>query len=234
MRHQLVSRFSICALGAALLAGGAQAASAASVTLSSTVEESGFNGGTVSEIPLTADGSYLPDVSPWDFTDQDYESLTEIDFISVKLHIGSGDSLAGEVNFNEFTLGLDGFDTGLELNGDWVVTNNGTVFVLETFTGSIDNADNILAALLEDGQLVGTIFDSDPGDDFISLGSTQGAIASTTLVINGLAGDGGNPGGEPGGENPPPGGGVIPTPAAAGAGLMLLAGLVGKRRRDEA
>lgn len=147
-----------------------------------------------------------------------------------RLHLGepaprSGDSLAGEVNFNEFTLALDGFDTGIKLNGDWVVTGNGTVFVTETFTGAILNADKILAALLTDGKLIGTILDSDPGDDFVSLGSSNGGSAITTLVINGKPTNGGGP------TDPPPPGQVIPTPTAAGLGLVSIGWLFGRRRK---
>lgn len=221
-----VLRFGWCALASVGVAGALTAgeASAASVRLEATVQQSGYNGGTTSEFPLTPDGSYVPEVSPWDFTDQDYKSLTSIDSISVSLHLGSGDSLPGEVNFNEFTLALDGFDTGIKLNGDWIVTGNGTIFVTETFTGPILNADKILAALLADGKLAGTILDSDPGDDFVSLGSSLGGSAMTTLVINGVPTGGEGPGGNPG-HNP-----VVPTPAAFGAGMAMM-GLAAVRRR---
>lgn len=210
-------------------------ATAASIKLEDTVDQSGFNGGTLGEFPLTPDESFARETTPWDFTDQDYKKLTEIDSVSVALHLGSGDSLAGEVNFNEFTLALDGFNTGIKLNGDWVVTNNGTVFVTEVFTGSILNSDKILDALLEDGKLAGTILDSDPGDDFVSLGSSEGGSAFTTLVINGIVTGGGkdpneNPGGQPGNGG---GGTVVPTPAAFGAGLFAMTFAAVRRRRPD-
>jgi hypothetical protein len=226
----------------------AVSAVSAGPTLTSTVGESGFNGGTLASMPLTANG-FTGENTPWDFSGQDFASLTGIDTISVSLILGSADSGApGETNFDEFTLGLDGIDTGLKLNGTWeVITspNQPDVRPPLTFTGVPLNIDQILASLQEDGQLVGTILDSEPGDDFITLGSSQGAFGTTTLVINGIAagqdGDGtGNPGdgGTPGdGDGGIPGDGgtpgpAVPLPAAAWMGLSTMAlGAVGSLRR---
>jgi hypothetical protein len=41
------------------------AAHAASVTLASTVDSSGYDGGTTGSIPLTADNSFVPKNTPW-------------------------------------------------------------------------------------------------------------------------------------------------------------------------
>jgi hypothetical protein len=209
------------AIAAAVTAAlGAGWVSAASTSLSSTVGESGFNGGTLASMPLTANGTFVPDNTPWNYDASDVAQLDAINTISVSLILGSADTDApGATNFDELTLGLDGIDTGLKLNGVWqVITSPGQPDVRPplTFTGTPANVDQILAALKSDNQLVGTILDAQPDDDFITLGSTQGAFGNTTLVINGVAGgDDGNGGG----------GNAVPLPPAAWSGAAMLVGM---------
>lgn len=235
MKHHVSRRprrtLNVAALAAAavLIAGAAGAASAAPVTLTSTVASSGYNGGTQSSIPLTADNSFVKQDTPWTYEADLVAALDAIEKISVSLVLGSANSgAAGDTNFDEFTLALDGIDSGLKLNGTWeVITNPGQDDIRPplTFTGTPLNADAILAALKDDGQLVGTILDSEPGDDFITLGSTEGGFGPTTLVINGIAtGEpGGGGGGNGGGGNG--GGTAVPLPAGVWAGMMMLGGL---------
>ena len=207
----------LAATAVAAVAG--TAATAAPVELTDTTGTSGFNGGTLASMPLTADGSFVPQNTPWQYDAGQVAALDSIESISISLVIGSANTSApGDTNFDELSLGLDGFDTGLKLNGEWqVITSPGQPDVRPplVFTGAIQNAASILSALKADNQLVGTILDSDPGDDFITLGSTQGAFADATLVINGIADDG----------TPPPGGNPIPLPPAVWAGLVTLAGM---------
>jgi hypothetical protein len=234
------------AVAAALFAAGittAAAAHGASVALTSTVASSGYNGGTTAEFPLTADNSFVPQNTPWTYAAAEVDALDAIEQISVSLILGSADSAAtGDANFDELTLALDGIDTGLKLNGAWqVITEPGQDDIRPplTFTGAPLNADAVLDALKDDGQLVGTILDSQPGDDFITLGSSQGGFGTTTLVINGVAtgepgGGGGNGGGDGGGNGGGDGGTVIPLPAGVWAGIAMMSSLgagAGVKRR---
>ena len=220
------TRRAVVALGAAALAGLASAspAGAASVTLTSTVDSSGYNGGTTAAIPLTADGSFVPANTPWSYETDLVAALEAIQQISVSLILGSADTDGpGSTNFDEFTLGLDGIDTGLKLNGTWeVITEPGQPDLRPplTFTGTPQNAAAILAALKEDNELVGTVIDSEPGDDFITLGSSQGSFGTTTLVLNGVA-----VGEEPGGGGNGGGGTAIPLPAGVWGGMAMLSSL---------
>ena len=225
----------IAGAAAAIVAGtfgATSAAHAAPVSLTSTVAASGYNGGTTSSIPLTADNSFVPQNTPWTYDADAVAALDVIEQISVALVLGSADTDGpGSTNFDELTLALDGIDTGLKLNGTWeIITQPGQDDIRPplTFTGAPLNAAAILDALKDDGQLVGTIIDSDPGDDFITLGSTQGAFGPTTLVINGIADQ------EPGGGGGGGGGTVIPLPAGVWAGIAMMSSLgagAGVKRR---
>ena len=69
----------------------------------------------------------------------------------------------GSVDYNNLTLGLDGFDTGLKLNGFYGEGNPVPQTLM--FSGATLNASSILAALQADGKLVGTIIDATPNDN---------------------------------------------------------------------
>ena len=93
--------------------------------------------------------------APWSFTG--YGSLTSIDQISITLTLLDGDTDSGEFDHDDLTLALDGYDTGLKLNG----FSDAQTKTL-TVTGPNGSGD-ILNALQGDGELEGTILDADPG-----------------------------------------------------------------------
>lgn len=161
-----------------VLAWIGSAASAATITVVASTAQSGFAGSTVASIPLTGD-------PPYDFTGQNYGGLNSITGISVTLTTINGDSLPGGVNFDQFTLALDGIDTGLKLNGFLGQDQISTV----TLNGPVSNSAAILAALQSDGKLVGTIIDSVPGDSAIGLPF----LVETSLEITGDGSGGTNP-----------------------------------------
>ena len=231
LSHRRTPRTLPAIAAAAALVMASAAAHAASVTLTSTVDSSGYNGGTTSSIPLTADNSYVAKNTPWTYDADQVDALDVIEKISVNLVLGSADTDGpGSTNYNELTLALDGIDTGLKLNGTWqVIAQPGQDDIRPplTFTGTPLNAGAILDALKDDGKLIGTILDSQPGDDFITLGSTQGGFGTTQLVLNGIADQ--EPGGGGGG-----GGTVIPLPAGVWAGIAMMSSLgagAGMKRR---
>lgn len=139
-------------------------------TLTSTVPQSGFSGDTTGPpgVPLTG-------AQPYTFDAQEVQDCPSIESISVTLTLEDGDSAMGERDFNDLTLGLDGIDTGILLNG---FPDAQTV----TFTipGTPNNAADILAALRADNQLAGTIIDANPGDNpFLVIP----AVSDATLEI---------------------------------------------------
>jgi len=197
----------VAALGIGAIAMIAGSASAAPITISSVVPQSGHTDFTLSATPLT------DPASPYDFIGQDYASLTSIDSITVTLTVQDGDTAQSELDFDNWTLGLDGIDTGLKLNG---FPGQAGILTQTLTQASPTNAAALLAALQSDGQLIGTIIDSDAGDNSISLPFR----IDTSLDITG----------EVGVPN------VIPLPAAAlmgplGAGLV---GMVSRRFRNRA
>jgi hypothetical protein len=210
MRVSLKSLFAAGVVGAM-----GMVASAAPVAVSSTVAQSGFIGTQNS-------ASYQLTSTPYDFTGQvnAFANVTGVDSITVSLTVNDGDTGVGEYDLGSLFLGLDGINTGLALNG--FLNNNIVTLTLNTLNPA---TSALLAAALSDGQLVGTVIDTTPGNstpagDIIGFPS----IVDTTLdlVLSGpnLAAPGGGP-------NP------IPLPAAAliaplGAGL---AGMYSRRFR---
>ena len=172
-----------------------------SINLTSTpATQSGYNGSQDGgPYPLTA--------TAYDFTGQDYSSLSSLDSLSVTLtaiDADTGRSSTGVRNFdfNDLTLGLDGIDTGVLLNG----LPNSQTATTRTFTSVPDNSEALLAALQEDGQLVGSVFDvdNDGGDNIAFPGNF-----TTTLLLNGTGND--------------TGGGGTPVPFELSPGLGILA-----------
>ena len=192
-------RRQLAALAVAALAiiAGAGTASAAQITISSLVPQSGFAEFTLANTPLTGASA------PYDFAGMEYASLTSIDSITVTLTVQDGDTAAAELDFDNWTLALDGIDTGLKLNG---FPGNVQILTQTLTQDSPANASALLAALQSDGQLIGSIIDSDPGDNSITLPF----VIDTSLDITGTDG----------------GPGVIPLPAAALMGPIGV-GLVG-------
>src|SRR5688572_11828333 len=212
---------------AAGIALGALSLGASAAVISSTVAQSGFgfrvdpttgliirglqSGGSY---PLTDNLDTAP-VEAYTFTPG---QLSTVDRITVTITMDDGDSAGtdpkdatDDFDFNNLTLGLDGIDTGLLLNG----FPNGAIFTADLTQVSPATSAALIAALA-DGSLVGSVIDSDAdgitatNPDFIGFPSAL----DTTLVL----------------EGQPGGGGVIPLPAAALMG-PLGAGLVGYYQR---
>jgi hypothetical protein len=191
------------AAGVGVLALMASAASAAPITISSTVDQSGYVGDqNLAIYPLTNVAT------PYDFTGQGYSAMTSITNLTVTLTMVDGDTGPGNFDENSLTLGLDGIDTGLKLNG----FADSQIVSLD-LSGNPALANLLLAALQADGMLVGTVLDATPANapqgDIIGLPST----IQTTLQIDGTVRDNGGGGGNP-----------VPLPAAVliaplGAGI---------------
>jgi hypothetical protein len=181
----------------------ANSASAAQLTIDSVVPQSNFLGTTGASNPLTG--------TPYDFTGQGYNNLTSIDSIAITLTMSDGKTGVGELDRDNLTLGLDGFDTGIKLN-DFMAGN----IVTLTISGPIANASQILAALKADGQLVGSVLDATPGDSTIGLS----ARLDTELGITGTVADNG------GGQSVPLPAAVLIAPLGAS-----LAGAFARRMR---
>lgn len=83
------------------------------------------------------------------------------------LTLTDGDLGPGNFDYDDLTLGLDGINTGILLNGFF----NGFSDTV-TVTGVPNNASAILAALQADGRLVGTVIDADTdsGDVVVMMG----------------------------------------------------------------
>lgn len=138
----------------------------AGITISDTALGAGVANSKDGPVPITA--------TYWDFGDPENLTLTSIDQISITLTLGDGDSNQHEFDYDDLTLALDGYDTGLKLNG----FPNG-----ETKTLIIcgpNQSVNILDELLDDGQLVGTILDRDPAG-----GNVIRVSSYTTLRLTG-------------------------------------------------
>lgn len=176
----------------ALLA--AKSASAAPITLSSSVNQSGFNGNTTGSNQLTN--------TPWDFAGQQYNLLTTITSITVTLTVTDGDTDLGEFDEGHWSLGLDSIDTGLKLNG----FTGGAQIVTLTLTSPGAFA-SVLAALQSDGLLNGTIIDDTPGDNTTAFPSRIQASLDISGTISDTSGGGAN--------NVPLPAAVLMAPAAA-------------------
>ncbi|MBI5196973.1 MAG: hypothetical protein HZA10_11770 [Nitrospirae bacterium] len=123
--------------------------------ISSTVFQSGVNENAF-EWALTNP------LTPWDFRGQDYLQLNSIGIIEVTLTMGDGDTAPGDFDFNSLTLFLDDIDTGIYLNGFGLPGDSleeDSVYITQTITGSPANSAAILAALKDDGQLIGIVKD---------------------------------------------------------------------------
>jgi len=105
-----------------------------------------------------------------------YNGLASIGSLTLTVTIRDGDSATGNFDFNNLTIGLDGIDTGIKLNG----FPDGPITTLDV-SGSPQNAAAILAALKADGMLKLSVFDSD-----VDLaGSAPGANAGDVIAFPG-------------------------------------------------
>jgi hypothetical protein len=108
-------------------------------------------------------------------------SLTTIDELVLTLTVNDGDSDVGNFDENNLFLTLDGFNTGVTLNG----YTNGQIVTIDFDQLNPSNAAAILAALKVDNRLVGSVLDIDadgPAGDTIGF---PGAI-NTTLSLVGV------------------------------------------------
>jgi hypothetical protein len=173
----------------------------ASAQLSSTVTQSGAfdsgiggpgtNGSSGMNDPVPITGTTLngvtnPTANPYDFTGQNYAALSAINSIQVTLTVFDGNSgfsgTAADFDFNNLTLGLAGFDTGIKLNGFSAASINGSDITLTFSSSSISNGPQILAVLQATGTLAGSIIDATGLPD--SNGMTLSSQHDTTLIIN--------------------------------------------------
>jgi hypothetical protein len=144
-------------------------------TLTDTVPQSDFADF------ITAEGAPLTGPDPYTFGNE-VQACESIDSITVTLTLFDGDTGRGpfDTDRNDLTLGLDGIDTGIALNGfpdSETVTN--------TLTGVPKHMAQILAALKEDGQLVGSVIDRKPDSNFVGIPAT---FDTTLEIMCGAAG----------------------------------------------
>ena len=172
-------------------------ATASQGQLSSTVAQSGANdlaagplvntngaSGTNDSVPITGTTDVTnvtnPALNPYTFDSGAVAALSSIDNIQITLTIFNGDSGASEFDEGSLTLGLDGFDTGILLNG--FNSSSGDDVTLTIFSATVSNAPQILTALQLDNMLAGTIIDSTGAVD--TNGMQLVSSFNTTLVIN--------------------------------------------------
>lgn len=146
------NRTSLLLLACVLLLSFHQSARA--ITIASTVLETNTQATTGATAPTPVSST------PFDFTLTNYLSLVSIDSILFRLTIEDGNTGSGEFDENQWTLALDGINTGIVLNGFTAVENSVNLDVTLDFSGSITNAAAILAALKTDGKLQATIVDA--------------------------------------------------------------------------
>jgi hypothetical protein len=192
--RKLTRRLFTATAAAALTVVAGAAANAATITVSSVVDQSGFIGDQ-------AGGAYPLTATPYDFTGQITNfTPTNIDSITVTLSVLDGDSGPAEFDENDLHLGLDGIDTGLVLNG--LGDNAIATLTLSQLNPALQAQ---LIAALADNLLVGSIIDADadaPAGDQIGI---SGRL-TTSLELT-LTGDVTTQGGG--------GGNAVPLPAAA-------------------
>jgi hypothetical protein len=75
--------------------------------VTSTVAQSSFDGTVPPRVPLTGSS----------YTYSDTNEFVSLDSTRIILTIDDGDTGPGEFDENQLTLGLDGIDTGIKLNG---------------------------------------------------------------------------------------------------------------------
>ena len=151
----------VCSLAAVVvLALGNQASASIGLAMSDTQLQVDFAGYFDAPLVITND--------PFDFSGQDYDLLATIESLSITLTVVDGDTVPrrGWDDFNKWTLGLDGVDTGLLLNG---FPNSRWAAELTFSQIPVPMQDQILTGLQADGQLIATIIDATPGDNRIEL-----------------------------------------------------------------
>jgi hypothetical protein len=122
--------------------------------VTSTVPESGYAG--LQNLP-----AYPLGATPYDFNGQfnPFAFIDRIDSITLTLTMADGDTAAGDFDFGNLYLALDGVNTGLALNG----FPNNQILSLSLNQLSPATSDALVAAL-QDGQLLGSVLDLTPGN----------------------------------------------------------------------
>ena len=128
------------------------------IVLEDTKEQRDFSGFIYSTLEITDD--------PFDFSDQDFGLLATIDSLSITLTVEDGDTAEGEFDYNIWTLGLDGVNTLLKLNGFPDSKYPHTLM----FTQIPVSTGGQILANLADGELVATIIRANTQhDNYIGL-----------------------------------------------------------------
>ena len=169
-KKTVVSLLGVCALAVSL--------NAAVITISDTQLQSGFSGHVPSQIytpnqydpPVTGptDGRCVQfgcatDSYPFDFSGD--AVLTSITSLTIELTVLASSTQPGQPDFSDWSLYLDGIDTGITLNDfmhwdDYMSSGSPYLTARRTFSGAPLNEGLILAALA-DGFLTATIHDGD-------------------------------------------------------------------------
>lgn len=215
-----------CILATMAVVGCGTVPARAEMDFTSSVVQSGYNDATTDDTPITSP------TQPFDFRNFDYQNLKRLACVTITLTVFDGDTgstptLDGQnYDYNNWTLGLGGFDTGILLNGFDDNDDLGAGNVTLTFQDTPLNADAILAALQTDGTLRASIIDHTAGPDdptnFIGIPSTDGNgnPIYTTLTVSDT----------PGTRN------FVPEPGAltwlTGIALFVSGGCLRHRRRQ--
>lgn len=164
-----------------LIARMALAAASASAGMTATITDTQ----PIIDWPLCRCGIPLPgvlDFALFDFSGQG--ELCSISGIDLSLTMQDGDTGVGDFDRGNLTLGLDGIDTGIKLDGFKQGQELSLSFQADSSSPgwiSDETMQQILAKIKDDGQLFASIIDKTPDDNNINLYSTF----DTTLRLTG-------------------------------------------------
>jgi hypothetical protein len=128
-------------LSSVLLASVLVAVPARAVTISSVLNVSNHNPFTgTGPYPFTDDGTPLGSL---DFTGQPVGSMPTLSSVNFSLSLANLDTSPVDIDFNNISLTIAGYDTGLKLNG----FTNGFFAETHSFNANIINGALILAAI---------------------------------------------------------------------------------------